>query len=204
MAGASFEICYVNNLSAKHGFASAALPSVLPPVELDTEHGKVRLVDGGISQNLPVDPAVRLGAEKVILVDISGRDWWLKRYGESGDTRPTWEVAAGPSTFCLRPPDTFVARCQKPLGPLLKEAVGSSPRKFISAVGPIWPVFQLLKQKLGEEVAYEVMSYVALDPDYLAGLIERGYSECRQMLHHKTEVEFTHNDSFAGMVKAVG
>ena len=203
LTGASFEVYYVDSLSAKHGFASAALPSVLPPVELDTHHGKVRLVDGGISQNVPVDPAVRMGAQRVIVIDVSGRDWWLTRYGEAGDTRPKWEVPAGMQTFCMRPPDTFVSRCQRPLGPLLKEVVGRSSRKFIAAVGPTWPVFQLLRRKLGEEVAYEVMTYVALDPDYLTALIERGYGETRARLHHKKEVEFTKNDTFQKMVSAL-
>jgi predicted acylesterase/phospholipase RssA len=190
MKGAAFETCYVDKLSAKHGFASAALPSVLPPVELDTDHGKVRLVDGGISINVPVDPAARLGAQKVIVVDISGRNWWLDHYGEAHDTRPKWEVESKVDTFCIRPPDTFVIRCQKPLGPLLKQSVSSSTRKFIAAVGPTWPVFQLLKQKMGEDIAYEVMSYVALDTDYLQGLMERGYNETIALLRDKTDVTF--------------
>ena len=203
MAGASFDVCLVKALTAKHGFASAALPSVLPPVELDTDAGKVKLVDGGISQNIPVDPAVRLGARRVIVVDISGRNYWLDRYNESHDTRPTWEVPAGLETFCLRPPDTLVIRCQEPLGPLLKQCVRSSRSKFISAVGPIWPLFTLLKNKLGEDVAYEVMSYVALDADYSAALIERGYNETRFLLRNKAELEFERNESYAKLVKAV-
>lgn len=203
MTGASFEVCYVKGLTAKHGFASAALPSVLPPVELDTDAGKVKLVDGGISQNIPVDPAVRLGARRVIVIDISGRNYWLDRYNESHDTRPTWEVPAGLETFCLRPPDTFVVRCQEPLGPLLRQCVGSSRKKFIAAVGPIWPLFSLLKNKLGEEVAYEVMSYVALEPEYSAALIERGYNETRYLLRNKAQLEFERNESYAKLVKAV-
>lgn len=203
MEGASFEVCYVESLSAKHGFASAALPSVLPPVELDTEHGKVRLVDGGISQNVPVDPAVRLGAHRVVVVDISGRSWWLDHYGEAHDTRPTWEVPAASKTFCLRPPDTFVARPRNALGPLLKDAVKGSSGKFINAVGPVWPVFSLLKKKLGEDVAYEVMSYVALDPDYIGALIEAGYQETLQLLKNKSELEFAHNESFEQLVQAL-
>jgi len=201
LVGASFEVCYTDQLSAKHGFASAALPSVLPPVELDTEHGKVRLVDGGISQNVPVDPAVRFGAHRVLVIDISGRDWWLKRAGEGEDTRPTWEVAAGDETFCLRPPETLVLRCQKPLGPLLKEAVSESRHKFIAAVGPTWPIFTLLKNKLGEDVAYEVMSYVALDTDYVNALLERGYSETRQILQREKGLAFHSVDSFAQVKK---
>lgn len=203
LEGASFELCYVNDLHAKHGFASAALPSVLPPVELDTEAGKVRLVDGGISQNVPVDPAVRLGAQRVIVVDISGRSWWLDHYGEPHDTRPTWEVPAGLKTYCMRPPDTLVFKCQSALGPLLRDAVKGSTAKFISAVGPIWPAFSLLKKKLGEELAYEVMSYVALDPDYIAALIETGYNETLNALKNKSQLEFKHNESYEKMVKAL-
>lgn len=190
LQGASFEICYSPELSAKHGFASAALPSILPPVELDYRDGTVRLVDGGISQNVPVDPIARLGVRRVIVIDISGRSWWHDLYGEPYDTRPTWEVPAGLKTFCVRPPDTLVLKCQKPLGPLLKEAVSRSTRKFIAALGPTWPLFSLLKSKLGEEVAYEAVTYVALDPDYLHALIERGYSETMATLRQKGHLEF--------------
>lgn len=190
LRGASFELCYVEELTAKHGFASAALPSVLPPVELDTSVGKVRLVDGGISQNVPVDPAARMGAHRIIVIDISGRDWWLDRFGEAHDTRPTWEVPAGHDTFCVRPPETLVVRCKKPLGTILREAVHGSHSKFITAVGPTWPIFQLLKKKFGEVVAYEVMSYVALDQDYLTGIIEQGFYETTTLLRNRRELPF--------------
>jgi hypothetical protein len=137
----------------------------------------------------------------VIVVDISGRSWWLDHYGEAHDTRPTWEVPAGLKTYCLRPPDTFVARNNTALGPLLKDAVKGSTGKFINAVGPVWPVFSLLKKKLGEEIAYEVMSYVALDPDYIGALIEAGYQETTKLLKNKSDLEFAHNESFEQMVK---
>ena len=201
MIGASFEVYYVDDLSSRHGFASAALPSVLPPVEIDTQHGKVRLVDGGISQNTPVDPAVRMGAEKVMLIDVSGRDWWLKRYGEAQDKRPTWEIPAGLETFCLLPPETSIFRCRKPLGPLLKFAVHHSMKKFMAAVGPTWPVFQLLKQKLGEDIAYETMTYVALDHDYIRLLIETGYNETLQTLRSTLEPSFQQSTNYKDWLK---
>jgi hypothetical protein len=172
-------------------------------VELDTDEGVVRLVDGGISQNVPVDPAVRMGAERVVIVDISGRSWWLDQYEEPHDTRPEWEIPADFETFCMRPPDTFVVKNQLGFGPILKNAVGGSTRKFMSAVGPTWPVFKLLKTKLGEELAYEVMSYVALDPDYLVGLMERGYNETRKLLRNKSTIEFHHNDSYEKVARAL-
>ena len=203
LEGASFEVCYVNSLTAKHGFASAALPSVLPPVELDTQIGRVRLVDGGISQNVPVDPAVRLGADKVVLIDISGRLWWMDRYGEPHDKRPSWEVPADYSTFCLRPPDTFVVRNQSAFGPILKHAVAGSSKKFIAALGPTWPIFRLLKAKLGEEAAYEAMTYVALDPDYLQGILELGYNETMKLLRNRGQIDFHQNRSVEEIQEAV-
>lgn len=182
LKGASFEVSFVKRLHAKHGFASAALPSVLPPVELDTEQGQVRLVDGGISINVPVDPAARLGAEQVVVLDVSGRQWWHDRYKEPHDTRPEWEVKSASDTFCVRPPETLVLRNQEGLGKLLKDSIGSSSKKFIEALGPVWPVFQLLKRKLGEELAYEAMSYAALDRDYIGALIEQGFNETHRQL----------------------
>ena len=203
LTGASFDVYNVSSLSAKHGFASAALPSILPPVEIDTMGGKITLVDGGISSNIPVDPAVRLGASRVIIIDVSGRQWWLRKYDKPPDQRPDWEVPSGMETYCLRPPDTFNVRCQRPLGPILKEAVGASSRKFIAAVGPTWPLFSLLKNKLGEEVAYETMSYVALDPDYLSAIIERGYSETRKLLRNRVDPDFHKNISFKDWAKEI-
>ena len=190
LEGASFEICYRDKLHAKHGFASAALPSVLPPVEIDTDDGTVKLVDGGISINVPVDPAVRMGAEKVIIIDISGRSWWLDKSGESYDTRPSWEVPSAHQTFCLRPPETFTLKPKYALGTILKDAVSQSTTRFIKSLGPIWPVFSLLKNKVGEEVAYEAMTYVALDEDYIRGLIEAGYHETKQALQNRKKIEF--------------
>lgn len=195
LSGATFDVCYVQELNSRHGFASAALPSILPPVELDTDRGRVRLVDGGISQNIPVDPAVRLGAHRIVVIDISGRSWWLDQYGEAHDTRPSWEVPAGDDTFCLRPPETLTIRNPGALGGYLKQAVGSSRKRFMDACGALWPLFTLVKAKLGEEAAYEVMSYVALDPEYLNLLIEVGYHDTFSLLRRRARNPFlAHED----------
>jgi predicted acylesterase/phospholipase RssA len=198
LQGASFETCYVSDITAKHGFASAALPAILPPVELDTDAGKVRLVDGGISQNVPVDPAVRLGAHRIIIIDISGRTWWFDRYGEPHDTRPSWEVPADTHTFCLRPPQTMTLRNKQPFGPILKHAISGSRKRFMDAVGALWPLFTLVKAKLGEELAYEVMSYVALDPEYQVALMELGYQETMTFLRKRAHHEFLEHEELQG------
>ena len=185
MHGATFDVCYVPELTSKHGFASAALPSLLPPVEIDTGNGTVRLIDGGICQNIPVDPAVRLGSHRIIVIDISGRTWWFDRYGEPHDTRPSWEVPAEADTFCLRPPLTLTIKNASALGPFLRQAVGSSRKRFMDACGALWPFFVLVKNKLGEELAYEVMSYVALDPEYLNALLEVGYHDTMAIIRQR-------------------
>lgn len=182
LRGASFDTCYVDSLTAKHGLASAALPSVLPPVELDILQGKTRLVDGGICDNFPIDPAIRMGAQRIILIDTSGREWWLRQYGQPTYTKPSWEVTAKNEAFCLRPEAQLTVKNDTPLGLLLKEAVSGSRKEFIAALGPTWPIFSILKRKMGEMLAYEVMSYVALHPDYVAALIERGYNDATEAL----------------------
>ncbi len=182
LVAATFAVSYVTELTAAHGLASAALPSVLPPVELNLEAGSVRLVDGGISDNIPVDPAVRLGASRVVTIDVSGRRWWFDRYGQPHYTRPTWEVASAEETLCFFPRRSFEVVSKKGLGTILKEAVGRSRGDFITALGPTWPIFKILKHKMGEELAYEVMSYVALHPQYLVGLEELGFSETNELL----------------------
>jgi NTE family protein len=53
-------------LLARAVCASAAIPGLFPPVELDDR----LLVDGGVVDNLPVDVARELGADYVIAVDL--------------------------------------------------------------------------------------------------------------------------------------
>ena len=182
LKGASFSISYVPMLSAAHGLASAALPSVLPPVQLNADSAEVRLVDGGICDNIPVDPAVRLGADRLIVIDASGRRWWFDHYGEPHDTRPTWEVVANEETYCYYPRKNLELMTKKPLGELLKQSTGRSRVDLIAALGPTWPIFRILKHKMGEALAYEVMSYVALHPGYFEAVEELGFQETQELL----------------------
>jgi hypothetical protein len=47
-----------------------------------------------------------------------------------------------------------------------------------------------VKAKLGEELAYEVMSYVALDPEYQIALMEAGYQDTITLLKKRAHKEF--------------
>ena len=197
MKGASFSVSYVPRLTAAHGLASAALPSVLPPVVFDVDASQIRIVDGGISDNIPIDPAVRLGASRIITVDCSGRRWWFDHYNEPHDTRPKWEVPAIENTFCFCPMDSMELRSRSGMGPILKDSVGRSTRDFISALGPTWPIFKILKHQLGEVLAYEIMSYVALHPGYFEALLDLGYRETKERLKNGFPLSIKRNTAEA-------
>ena len=63
--------------------ASAAVPGLLPPAEVDGEH----FLDGGLVNSIPVGRAVDLGATRVVVLQVGRIDRPLK-----APTRP-WEVA---------------------------------------------------------------------------------------------------------------
>jgi NTE family protein len=46
--------------------ASAALPAVLPPVEIDGEH----YIDGGVIDNVPISRALALGCERIVVCHV--------------------------------------------------------------------------------------------------------------------------------------
>jgi NTE family protein len=63
--------------------ASAAVPGVLPPVEIGGEH----FLDGGIVNSIPVNRAVELGAERIYVLHVGRLDRPLE------PPRWPWEVA---------------------------------------------------------------------------------------------------------------
>jgi NTE family protein len=89
-----FQVCAASiERSAEHWFstgrvvdavvASAAVPGLLPPAEIDGEH----YLDGGIVNSVPLGRAVELGATRVFVLQVGRFDRPLKP-----PTRP-WEVA---------------------------------------------------------------------------------------------------------------
>ena len=85
-------------------------------------------------------------------------------------------------------------RNKQGFGPILKHALSGSRKRFVDAVGALWPLFTLVKAKLGEELAYEVMSYVALDPEYQCALIEVGYQDTMTLLRKRAHNEFIEHE----------
>jgi NTE family protein len=56
-----------DRIGPQHALASAAIPLLFPPVQL----GSQLYVDGGVRQNTPIAPALRLGATHVLVVGTS-------------------------------------------------------------------------------------------------------------------------------------
>jgi NTE family protein len=59
----------VDHIKLRHVLASAAVPLLLPPVEVD---GRL-YCDGSLRQHVPLSPAKRLGAERMVVVTTGGR-----------------------------------------------------------------------------------------------------------------------------------
>jgi len=93
-----FQVCAASiERAAEHWFtsgpvvpavlASAAVPGLLPPYRVETEHGVEHFLDGGIVNSIPVGRAVELGATRVFVLQVGRIDRPL------APPRRPWEVA---------------------------------------------------------------------------------------------------------------
>jgi hypothetical protein len=94
----------------------------------------------------------------------------------------------------MRPPETLTIKPSTALGPFLKQAVGSNRKRFMDSCGALWPFFAIVKNKLGEDLAYEVLSYIALDSEYLNALLEVGYHDTVAILRQRAHNPFRENE----------
>lgn len=81
-------------ITADHVLASAAIPLLFPPVEIDGRW----YIDGGLGMNTPVRPALRFGADKLLVVSV--RKHLTVFQGERiarerGRNAPTWAQVVG-------------------------------------------------------------------------------------------------------------
>ncbi|MDP1829226.1 MAG: patatin-like phospholipase family protein [Archangium sp.] len=76
-------------IGPRHALASAAMPVLFAPVEIDHQ----LYLDGGLRMNVPVSPALRLGAQRVVVVSL----------------QPVQAHALNSPSEPLRPTATFLA-----------------------------------------------------------------------------------------------
>lgn len=55
------------NINVEHAMASAAMPFLFPGVQIDG----VCYTDGGLRQNTPLNPALRLGADRLLVISVT-------------------------------------------------------------------------------------------------------------------------------------
>ncbi len=60
--------CVTTRITAEHVLASCAIPFVFPPIPID----KRSYVDGGLRQNTPLLPAIRMGASHCLVIGTKG------------------------------------------------------------------------------------------------------------------------------------
>ncbi|MCX7952248.1 MAG: patatin-like phospholipase family protein [Deltaproteobacteria bacterium] len=176
-----YEIVYRSILTPRHCLASAALPTVLPPVLLDIEKNSGFFVDGGFVQNVPIDPAVRLGANEVLVIDVSGRTFWKNALNLPKDAKPSWELSNAEADGCLAPKRLLKEETLFPFGKILKEIIGS---KKMRELGPIYPMFKIFERALGEDLAFEAASYVTLNPEFVREVAKLGFQRGLEMIPH--------------------
>jgi NTE family protein len=75
-----------SRITAEHVLASAAIPFVFPPVDVD---GRSH-VDGSLRHNTPLTPALRLGAERILVLACKApfQAWHEKAVAEEPDSAP--------------------------------------------------------------------------------------------------------------------
>lgn len=61
---------YATEITATHAMASAAIPWVFPSVEIDGEI----YFDGGLKLNTPISPAIRLGADRLLVIGLKSTE----------------------------------------------------------------------------------------------------------------------------------
>ncbi len=82
-------VAYVQPISQRHVRASAAIPFLFPSVRI----GQRYYVDGGLRMNTPLSPALRLGAERVLVVALKHQPGLLggaQPYPEDVVTQPAF------------------------------------------------------------------------------------------------------------------
>jgi NTE family protein len=88
-------IAVAGPINANKVLASAAIPLLFPPIRI----GHHWFCDGGLRQNTPLSPALRLDAEKVLVIALRSRgEWPVPGPFDARSDEPDEEV---PSTFFL-------------------------------------------------------------------------------------------------------
>jgi len=130
-------------MGPKHALASASIPLLFPAIAI----GKRLYVDGGLRLSVPLSPALRLGAQRVIVISVKRAE--KVRPMDAVDHEPTYATAPfllgkTLNALFLDPTSADVARLQQ-VNELLEAGIRAHGPSFIRGLNQALPGGQRLR-----------------------------------------------------------
>jgi NTE family protein len=115
-------------IGPRHVLASAAIPMLFPAVKIGEEF----FTDGGLRQNTPMSPAIRLGADRMLLVSlrhVASQPKELQREHAEAFPRPLFLAGKALNALLLDHTEYDLARMQR-INLILEAGISSFGSKF--------------------------------------------------------------------------
>ena len=115
-------------IGPRHVLASAAIPMLFPAVKLGAEY----FTDGGLRQNTPMSPAIRLGADRMLLVSlrhVASQPKALQRENVEAFPKPLFLAGKALNALLLDHTEYDLARMQR-INLILEAGTASFGDKF--------------------------------------------------------------------------
>ena len=194
-------------ITVDHVLASAAVPTLFPPVRLHDGIETDWYVDGGMRLNTPIKPAIRFGVDNVVVVATDparppqpiGDGATTDRPPDMDDTilqflqaalvdplvEDMWRLARVNTLLGDRTVTVKAEPAKRPIGYLF---VGPDERGSLGSlaakVEPTGLTTRLIRQLAGEQQSQrrELLSYGLFEPEFFAAAIDKGRHDARTEL----------------------
>lgn len=123
-------------ISPRHALASAALPLLFPSVKV----GRAFYVDGGLRNNTPMSPAIRLGADKMLVISLRHKATQVEENAkaaahEADYPKPFFLLGKALNSLMLDPTNYDLERMEK-TNAILKAGIEAYGSGFADVISP--------------------------------------------------------------------